>query len=91
MPAPASTMIVTNNSNGNIWVFGQNILPANSYTFTAGQFPQVCADMNLRLGMLSGSLQVNLNGNVFGSNGVPVGNTLTDLFDQVVAGALTVP
>lgn len=83
MSAPSSSLIVTNVSQINIWISGNEVAPNNSSTFSAAQIQGVCSDFNFWAAFLSGNCSVQLNSQ---GAGLPVGDNIVSILLQVAVG-----
>lgn len=76
MPAPASSMVVTNSQapivGTTIWVNGFQIAPQGSKTFATGEIAAVCADLNFWANFLGGLCTVTMNGTGIPNSGPTV-------------------
>lgn len=87
----ASTLIITNGGSSPITIATVEIDVNDSHTFATGDITTAMADVTFWLLLLQNTIQVSLNGYVFGETGTPITPALLLVLQAVSNGSLNLP
>jgi hypothetical protein len=86
--APSSTMVI-NNPGQTTLIFASTNFPPGATTVTSANIIQVVNDVNFRLAIIQGTINVTLNNVVLSSDGIT--SQVEDLLDGIASGQIVVP